>query len=83
MTPLELQALIGRMLPSDFNCSIDWYGDTGALKVSNWCDSVEACEVFPSQLDQSEEMVQRTLKPFLQQAVKDLRGSQTKNRYSA
>lgn len=83
MTPLELQALVGRMLPSDFNCSIDWTDDTGQIKVSNWCETVEACEVFPAQLDQPEDMLQRTLRPFLQQAVKDLRGMQTTNRYSA
>lgn len=83
MTPLELQALVGRMLPTDINCTIQWFGESGQIQVSNWCTTVDACEVFVTQLDQPEDMVQRTLKPFLQQAVRDLRSSQTKNRAGA
>jgi hypothetical protein len=84
MTPLEFQAFVGRMLPSDINCQLRFSLDGIVhVDVANWCESREATMFHVEQLDQSEDMLKRTLRPFLYQAVKDLRDSQTKNRYGS
>lgn len=85
MNTMELQALVGRLVPGDIHCQVQysWSADTFTISLANWCDGKESCALMADQLDLPEDMLTKTLKPLLSQTVKELRESQTKNRYSS
>lgn len=84
MTPIELQALVGRLLPSDINCQLRFsLDDECHVEVSNWCESRHATVFHVEQLDMPADLLIQRLRPVLREAVKGLRGTQTKNRYSS